>query len=544
MRFASVFALSFCLAATSAHGFAQSATPAAGAVQATDAVTPSAETAEAPVPSSEEEAALSDETVFHLNIAGDFDVRFNALGNIPLTPLPREPGTTSLGQNDWVETRLRLRVTGGFPRQHIRLVGQLDVANGVLFGDRAYGVHPAEWRRDSTLGVGGDSVCANELACERTNSGLRPRWLYAEWQSRAGVLRAGQMGFSWGLGILANDGDTAPVFGDPRYGDIVERILFAGKPFGATSPFVVAVAGDMVFNDILADIRRGEHAYQGMVSAFYEHEQRKVGIFAAYRSQNNALEDSLKVGILDLHATWDFTDASGGRVYAALEAATIWGTTSMARTSTRPFDRVRQTMWALQLGRTSERFDAVIEAGYASGDSNIEDGVQRRATMDGDHRIGLILFPEVMAWESARAAAIVNSPNLVGHDAHGASLMPTNGGVAGAMYLFPYLIWRPRSFIEARLGTVIARSTSPLTDPSQQALYVRNVNYRGGDPMLRDLGLEVDASVLMRTSISRIVDLVGGVEGGVFFPGTAFNDAGASRMPTIGLIRLRAGLHW
>jgi len=516
MRFGSFLSVLVCVGLsviplrTAAQTPTAPAAPPAGSVLATDSVDEetAAEPEEPAIPANDEEATVSDETLFHLQIAGDFDVRFNTLGSIPLTPLPREPGTTSLGQNNYVETRLRLRMTGGFPRHHVRLVAQLDVANGVLVGDRAYGVHPAEWRRDSLLGVGGDTVCANELSCERTYSGLRPRWLYAEWQSRVGVLRIGQMGFSWGLGILSNDGDTQPVFGDPRYGDIVERILFAGKPFGAMSPFIVAAAGDIVFNDILANLSDGDLAFQGVLSAFYERDQRKVGFFAAYRTQNNALDEALKVGIFDFHGTWDFTDPSGGRVYAALEAAYIWGTTSIARTATRPVDRVRQSMWALQIGRTSDRFDTVIEAGYTSGDSNIDDGVQRRATMDGDHRIGLIMFPEVIAWESARAAAILSSPNLVGHDARGASLLPTNGGVAGAMYLFPYLIWRPRSFVEARVGAVIARATAPVTDPSQQALYVRSVNYRGGDPMLRDLGLELDASVLMRKSLSRIVDLV------------------------------------
>jgi hypothetical protein len=526
---------------------AQSTATAAPAVQANDAVAIEASAttnAEPELPPSEEDAPASSDTVFQFQLNGEFSLWFNSMSDLPLTPLPREPETTELGQNNWAETRLRLRAAAAFPQHHIRIVGQADAANGVLLGDRAYGVHPAAWRRDSALGLGGDTVCPNELSCERTYSGFVPRWLYAEWQSRAGLLRIGQMGFSWGLGLLANDGDTRPVFGDPHYGDIYERILFAGKPFGATSPFVVAAAGDIVFNDILADLRRGDHAYQGVLTAYYERDQRKIGLFAAYRAQNNAREEALHAGILDLYATWDFTDPGGGRVFAALEAAVIWGTTNMARTSTRPVDRVRQSMWALQIGRTSDHFDAIIEAGYASGDSNIDDGVQRRGTMDGDHRVGLILFPEVMAWESARAAAIVNSPNLVGHDAHGSQLIPTNGGVAGAMYLFPYMIWRPKTNVEARLGAVIARTTSPYVDPSQQALYSRSVNYRGGDPLLRDLGLEVDASVLLRKPLSDTVDLIGGVEAGIFFPGNAFNTASGETLPTMALLRLRAGLRW
>ena len=127
----------------------------------------------------------------------------------------------------------------------------MDVVNGVAFGDLAQGVAPQELRSD-----------------EYGYPGVRFRYLYMDWETPIGLLRVGQMGFSWGLGIVANDGDTPTVFGDYRYGDLVRRVMIATRPLGRTNPLVVALAGDWVATDLLADYeRRDELAFQGILAA-------------------------------------------------------------------------------------------------------------------------------------------------------------------------------------------------------------------------------------------------------------------------------------
>jgi hypothetical protein len=374
------------------------------------------------------------------------------------------------------------------------------------------------------------------------------------------VLRVGQMGFSWGLGIVANDGDTPPPFGDYRYGDLVRRVLFATRPFGPDSTFNLAVAADWVAWDLLADFDRpcprqglsggtglggcGDLAFQGLVAAFYEEGDNRFGGYAAYRHQTNYVGDELGVFAIDLFGRYVTPEPSGGDFFLAAEAAVFLGTTSITRTADRPSADVQQFLAAVQVGRTETHLDVIIEGGYATGDSNTEDGYERRATMDPDHRVGLVLFPEVLGAMTARAAFLAQDPMAVGRPSRGSELLPTNGGVSGAFYFFPYLTWRPLDWIDVRLGGVLAFASTDVVDPYVQRLESRAVNYRGGSPSQRDLGFEVDAAFLMHGEISAEthVELNGGIEGGLLIPGRAFDDAMGRPMGEVGLVRARLGI--
>ncbi|HQN50965.1 MAG TPA: hypothetical protein PK913_07885, partial [Phenylobacterium sp.] len=63
--------------------------------------------------------------------------------------------------------------------------------------------------------------------------------------------------------------------------------------------------------------------------------------------------------------------------------------------------------------------------------------------------------------------------------------------------------------------------------------------WRGGSSSSRDLGVEVDGSVLLQRTLAEHLVLSGGVEGGVFVPGGAFTDASGQSMSPAGLLRLR-----
>ena len=100
-----------------------------------------------------------------------------------------------------------------------------------------------------------------------------------------GIVRVGQQPNHWGMGILANDGNHPTLFGDYRYGSISERILFATKPGGESSDFVIALAGDLVFRDQNAKLARGDQAFQGVLAAYWERGQNQVGVFSTLRRQ-------------------------------------------------------------------------------------------------------------------------------------------------------------------------------------------------------------------------------------------------------------------
>lgn len=464
-----------------------------------------------------------------VRLGGEYRLRVNMMSDIPLRPLPRTDPAASgqLGQRLWGEQWLRLRSDVAVtPDLHI--IGQMDVLHGVAFGDLAQGVTPEARLRE-----------------DHGYPGVRLRWLYLDWETPIGLLRVGQMGFSWGLGMVANDGDTPTVFGDYMYGDIVRRVMLATRPLGRATPFVVAVGGDQVVRDQLADFdRRDELAFQGIVASYYGDGANRVGGYGVYRWQENPLGDSLSAFFVDVFARWGFNDSAGGRIYGAIEAAYASGSTTYARTVERPEQSVRQLLAVLQVGRTSPKLDVVLEGGYASGDANTEDAIQGRATIDPDHRVGLILFPEVMAAQSARSAYLAQSPALGARPARGSELLPTNGGVSGAAYLFPYAIYRPRPWIELRLGGVFALATADVVDPFAQRAYSRAENAQGGPSTARDLGVEVDGAVLLQRTLTRELVLSGGVEGGVFVAGSAFDDAAGRALGPLGLVRLRVGLRF
>ncbi len=469
------------------------------------------------------------ELTFGARIHGEYQHRFVGLSTVPVAPLPRtDPASTgSLGRSFWGEQWLRVR--GELRLQPIlSLVGELDVLWGVAYGDLPVGMQPAVWPPE---GYG--------------YPGIRLRQLYVDWLTPIGLLRVGQMGFSWGLGIISNGGSDPPVFGDYRFGDLVRRIMFATRPGGADSPFAVAVAADWVGFDLIADFDgRGDLAFQGVVAGYYEQGEDRLGAYVAYRHQSNPLDDMLEVFVGDVFAQLHFPEPSGGRVLAAFELVYARGTTTYARTALDPVHEVEQLMAVARLGRKHPQIDVILEGGYASGDSNPEDAFQRRATMDPDHRVGMILFPEVLAAQTARSAHLASSPELFGRPARGAALLPTNGSVAGAYYFFPYVIWRPLEWLEARGAAVLAWASTDVVDPFAQRARSRAANYLGGDPSARDLGLELDGALRVRGTLAEGVTLSGGVEGGVLFPGNAFADENGTPMPPVGMVRLRFGLSY
>ena len=491
-------------------------------------------------PGDEEEAGLD----FFIDLHGAYRVRSSLMDDIPLTALPSRGFEDRLGQRWWVSQWFRIGAEIGL-RGHAQIITELDVARGLLAGDFTNGVTAAERPRSDVDFLAED--------------GLQLRKVYLEWRSQLGLLRAGLMPSHWGYGILANDGDHPRAFGDPDFGDRVLRLAFATKPFGESMPIYGAIGGDIVYRDLLADFSDGDRAYQGVLALWYQDEERRVGFYLARRWQEMPVDDgptsmgeetsSLGVFALDVFARWDWAAPSGGTIRAGLEGALIYGSTDTALTVSdlegeESFDDIRQFLLTMEVGYASDETDVSLEAGYTSGDSNAEDDFQRRATMDPDHQVGLILFPEVMAWQTARSSTLATSPELFGRPARGADLLPTNGGVAGAMYLFPTWRWQATDWMQLRLGAVWARATSDVVDPYRQRSESRAANYRGGDASNRDLGLELDGALLFQHELNHGIRLTGGLEGGYFMPGRAFDDASGTAMASIGLLRARFGMEF
>jgi hypothetical protein len=529
-----------------------------------------------------------DPDAYRFFLHGEHQIRYQAQRSFPMvataTDINRKPGLQqdSLGQNQfvthWLRATPRLQV-----RDTLELIGQLDVLTGVLFGETAHGTSADATPRDEYNGF----------------SNLQPRWLYAQYRLPVGVVRVGQQPNHWGMGILANDGDHPTLFGDYRYGSISERILFATKPGGKDSDFYVALAGDLVFRDQNARLSRGQQAFQGVLAAFWEHDYNKLGVFSTLRHQQND-----KTSGSDLFPYTDTIDALAvdinGRVavpvpgqdaflFAEAEAAYIAGSTNILRTAEQALEGNKTSIrsyggaavvgivhrawatgvWADAEASNKEKHDASakttslhylgkasaqgvpygdlvaqVELGYASGDADPYDGTQRRFVFDPNHRVGLILFDEVMRWQTARSATAATDPLLTNANrpTPGVDLLPSNGGVFGAQYVNPTFIYRPRHFIDLKGGMVVAQSTADVVDPYRLATQGSYVNYRGGDRRKKDLGVEFDAGFEMRFPLDYDLKATVGGQAGLLLPGGALENADGVRMPPQWIAIGRLGL--
>jgi hypothetical protein len=298
-----------------------------------------------------------------------------------------------------------------------------------------------------------------------------------------------------------------------------------------------------VYDDMRAELTSGDEALQGMVAAFYESGRRSLGLYGLFRTQRRdvapspiAYEEVTDTISIDLFARWDAPEPSGGRIEVAAEGSFTFGTNG------RTGEDVRQWVVAAQVGRKAEALDVVLEGGFTSGDADPTDGVSTRGTMHPDHRVGLVMFPETLAWQTARAATLMTAPDIAGRAVPGARGYPTNGGVAGAVYVFPHVIARPSPIVDVRAGAIVAVATSDVVDPYRFYFLGQIASHRGGDARARDLGLELDASITLHGDIAKGVTLRGGLEGGVHFPGHAFDDADGESLPPIALLRVLTSL--
>ncbi|XXX73920.1 hypothetical protein WMF30_40365 [Sorangium sp. So ce134] len=507
-----------------------------------------------------------DPTRSTFSLQGEYQLRYRAMTDLRLrAPRLSAPGATTLGQNQYIAHWLRLS-----PRFHYKdkasIVAQIDVVRGLIAGDTTRHVEEV---RDARAALAWYEV--------------HPRYLYLELPSPVGVFRLGQQGAHWGMGLVANDGERATLFGDYERGTLVERVLFAATPMGRTGPLLVTVAGDLVFEDNAADLLgndvegqdegEGDRALQAVVSALWRARRGEVGIYGALRRQARErraktsparFTETLASAVIDVAGKFDAPVPGGGaHVYGEIEAAVILGATSFVPRGPAPPSgaagrapvAVRSVGGAATLGavhvagrgrRPGERWGRVVtelEAGYASGDDDPSDGVSRRFTFDPSHNVGLILFDQVLAWKTARSATIAERELFAASPEPGIRSLPSKGGVFGAAYVNPRIVVRPARWLDLKAGAVIAEATADVVDPYSTPRPGGGLaNYDGGDRRRRDLGVELDLGVDARIAMGRLVTIQLGTEAGVLFPGGAFEDAAGAALPDQYLLTLKLGV--
>ena len=309
---------------------------------------------------------------------------------------------TPAGQEVIGEQRLRLKPYVSFA-DTVFIRAQADLFAGQIFGDTTpVGARFLLRPRDRLDGL----------------TGFDARHLWLEWRAPFGRVLVGQMGSQWGLGMLANDGaDRDLLFGDRHHGDIVERVAIIVPPLALFSDedwarqLLLAAAFDVVFRDENADLLDGDLALQGAFSLRYRSPSWTAGAYVVYRDQEDDDGAELQVTAVDVFARVRIPlDDDGMALELAAEAVAVVGETNRA-----VVERARKGMDVLGFGalfRLALHWpDAglypALEVGFASGDNDRGDDVNRAFSFDPDHRVGLILFDQVLPRMSARAAGII-----------------------------------------------------------------------------------------------------------------------------------------
>lgn len=486
--------------------------------------------------------------LLRLTTHGEYQIRMRYQTPVVLVERGSDPSSTRLEQgarlNHW------LRLTPVFEvGTHARLVAQADLPHGLIAGPPNRYV-----------------TAAREPWSERQPLRAELRWLFAEWTASGFELRVGQQPTHWGLGLVENDGDHPPRFGDYVDGTRVERVGIAIRPGGSHSTTEARLAGDLVYSDPLAELREEEVAWRGVFAV--EHglgRELGLGLLVIGRHQRSRLD-----GALDPEArrelalvTADITGRAasplpGGSAtfFAEFEVAMNHGdwdlgaavpgadTTRLAVRSHGASVRAGTVVTKGDGLARWGRFVTELEWGWASGDADPYDAIDHRFRFAPAHRVGILLFQEVLAWKTARSATIADDGSLGPHARPEGSDLATNGGVAGATYLAPVVVVRPVRTLDLKAGAVIAQATADVVDPVRVYTDGRYVNFDGGTPRAHDLGMELDAGLELRIPLPTGICLQLGAEGAAFFPGYAFANTTYARNPTAVAANSRIGIQF
>ncbi|HIA05074.1 MAG TPA: hypothetical protein EYN66_24790 [Myxococcales bacterium] len=214
------------------------------------------------------------------------------------------------------------------------------------------------------------------------------------------------------------------------------------------------------------------------------------------------------------------TIGSNWKLQLESEVAMILGETDLGASPDAEQHQVMQLAGAFRADLNGPLGGVGFTALFASGDNNLGDDKQTGFKADSNFDMGMLLFPYVIAAQTARAPVTAANPDLVGVPAQDRERIPTRGSVTNTWAFFPKAWVRPLDGLELYAGALMALSNVDNADPF-------NTRLAGGDPRNAvnedpgsyygtefDLGLRYSA-LLWGTTLQL------GVEGAVLLPGSA-----------------------
>ncbi|MFT3708497.1 MAG: hypothetical protein QM817_12665 [Archangium sp.] len=470
-----------------------------------------------------------DESNWNLSASLTASARVN-YGGSTLFPFDSDRNTYAVAP-----LQTRIRVTPEIHLGGFGLIAEADAATGAI------------------IGTPPDSLVGDRQPYPHIRA-VELRKVYLEYKWATGAFRVGQQTSNWGLGILANDGNSDPQagdFGQQHFGNLTYRALLAARPLygwgGNWRAFEVALAADLIVRDNFGEFSRGDRAFQGVLALrFNKDPENNFGVYAVYRNQRNInVTDGGKQTdaiVVDVAGKWHLIKRRNRDFKVGFEFVGIGGTTTQARNENAPILKLAQFGGAIKTQYRMGRTFIYLDGGYASGDQNPSDDRVESFRFDRDYKVGLILFDQVMAYQSGRSGVRASDPNLTGIAPEGADLLGTAGSVTGAWYLFPRIRIAMADWLDGYGGPLFAFSTAKLTDPFNSRINGgTSLNPLGAAPGLY-LGTELDLGVQARFKpITELTISVTG-EGGLFLPGDAYNLPGGGTMSPVAFGRVRLGV--
>ncbi len=422
----------------------------------------------------------------------------------------------------------------------------LQVLDGQLYGA------PSDLAQQN---VGGDQLLSPFVDTPYADQ-IFLREAFIRYRFGFGELRVGRMLSHWGLGMVANGGEKEQyAFSDAAIGDISNRVMFLTRPLapigGAIGKHLVLIlAGDLVERDDLVDRTDGDQAIQAVGALAWYGKQLKAGVYVAHRRIDDHANDKTRATAVDVYAQWNHDICPNLGFDLAFEAAMIRGETELARFEGADYPlQLQQYGAVLRTGLTHRPIhtNVQMEAGFASGDNHTRDSTARAFKFDPGYRVGMILFEEVLHRISARTYDHATDPNLMGEPHKGVDLIPTNGSVTNAVYLYPTISYGKDSpGLEASLGFLFAYAPADLVDAYQSALEGGyNQNAYGKANASGVLGYEANIGLGYTRTLGKHLTMRVGAEYGFFKPGAALAAAdGVEGLGNVQKWRLLADLTW
>jgi hypothetical protein len=460
-----------------------------------------------------------------------------------LAPYTLDDAGTESGQR--VVGRHRLRIDPTIEMGVMELHLQIDVLTGQIFGDQAP--------------VGARFVPRRAPDPYRNTDGwttVEPRMGWLRWSGHWGSVAFGQMGANWGLGVVDTDGrdrdegDWVKRLGDRWGGDLVERLEVTISPFaqysvGPLADVAFSLGGDYVWQDDQSNLLDGDTAYRVFASVVHPGEALWLGVYGVHRWQADEDGDDASVSTLDLHARWSIPlYMIAADMKLETEVVLQHGQSSRVRPVSSPKGvDVLALGWVARgdIAWRCPRIALGVEGGYASGDADPADGDDQTFTFDPDHQVGLLLFSDVLRLVTLRSAERLADAERVGRAPVGADLVPTQGAVRNALYLFPVAAWRPGRW-RLQVAGLLAWAAEPFLDPTETFEAGGTARNHHGRIASHFYGGELAALVEYALKVPKVGAMALGLEGGVFFTGKALD--GALAESTVSKVLARVDLRW